>query len=277
MPTLRDWAEDQPMDAYQALTLKVLNRTRDEEDAWSSRLSAFFQPELEGINATLTDTNRAVFMNALHLVRENRAAVHVVIQDPSHIALFEAQLLALSHNTASAQPSHDRIRTFKLDVIRGKYNVPSSTNSGVRILLRSQIIESIPELAPYVEGQENNYCVTLVLPRGGYDAANISQGSVSLFLDHERTPNPVGEPLEVHFIRSLTIPADSFVAAHGLTRGKERADFFQNPRFYPNGEKNPYQDPSLLAKMAELGVTFDHNIFQNPWLDDRNTFGEYDR
>lgn len=283
MGILRDMDEMTPMDPYQSLTLKVSNRTHDEENAWSARLENFFKPELDAIKTSINDANREVFGQALRVVHGNRTAIDAALLGKlglsrEGIEAFMAQLLALYRDADFAQPTRDEVRTFKLSAIRGEHNTPSSREPGVRILLRSQALESMPELSQHIEGKENDYCASLVLPRGGYDATDLSQGTVSLFLDHESAPNPVGDPFEIKFICPIAIPSDSFVASHSLTREGGKADFFQNPRFYPNGEKNPYRDPQLLAKMAEHDVKFDNGaIFHNPWLEERDTFGKYDR
>lgn len=282
MGTLRDAMEDCPRDDYQNLTYRVVNRTRDEEREWTPELDLLFASAFELAGATSDPFCDPAVWTVLDLVhKHNERFVQALMWNSKPRSRAEARALAdgvytalaTIHNTSHGTPK----QKVKLDVIRGNRNVLVSTSPGVRVLVRNDAdtstLQSLSKMAAQVEGRK--HATSFMLPRGGYDARSFTQGVVIVFGDNDDQTKS-GAAIKVSSFRSPQgISSQDLVAVHGL-EVKSVPDFFQNVSYYPNGKKNPYRDPALIARMQELGVSFDNNIFNNPWLDDQDTFGRYD-
>lgn len=273
--------EDAPRTEYDRLTYKVVNRTRDEEREWTSELDVLFEqalvlagdsPDPFGDPAIikvldLVHTHHNSFVQALEWSSKPRSRVDAR-------KLFDDVYMALAtiHNASLKNPT----QRVKLDAIRGNRNVYKSTSPGVRVLVRNDAESALQLLSGMTTQSEvGKYATSFTLPRGGYDANSFGQGFVIVFGDHDVEENPRDKAASLSFKGSQRIPSHSLVALHGLSV-KPLPDFFQNVEYYPNGKRNPYRDPQLIAKMQEHDVTFDNNIFLNPWLDEQDTFGKYE-
>lgn len=281
MGVLGDFMEDGPRDEYQNLTYQVVNRTRDEEREWTPELGMLFFQALELAGSTPDPLHDPAILRVLDLAHKHYQQFVQILEwsskprgrdDARKLADDVYTALATVHNASGKDPK----QKLKLDAIRGNRNVTTSTSPGVRVLVRkdadTSALQSLSDMAAHVEARQ--HAISLTFPHGGYDASQFTQGMVIIFGDcDEKSPGAVCKPTS--FRNPQGISSKDLIAVHGLDV-KPVPDFFQNVMYYPDGKKNPYRNPELIARMQKLGVSFDHNIFRNPWLEGQDTMGKCD-